>query len=144
MGNVSKKSVTGWESPTAFHPGVFLADILKDLSMTQSELAERISLSKKAVNEIIKGKTAVTRSTAHKLSRALPLSEQYWVNAQNIYEQDKARLEEEKQIPEACFKLLSSQLRQTTKKLIFPPRIGQFVVYPEKEGRLPYPPQTVE
>ena len=95
-----KKSVTGWESPTAFHPGVFLTGILKDLSMTQSELAERISLSKKAVNEIIKGKTAVTRSTARKLSRVLPLSEQYWVNAQNIYEQDKARLEEERRMEE--------------------------------------------
>lgn len=95
-----KKKSMGWKSPVATHPGKFLEEILEDFGMTQADLAERIELSKKVVNEIVKGKNPITRTTAFKLSKVFPISEDYWINLQNIYESDKARLEEEKRIEE--------------------------------------------
>jgi addiction module HigA family antidote len=93
-----KKNITGWDSPVAIHPGKFLEETLVDFSMSQADLAERINLSKKVVNEIIKGKNPITRATAFKLAKVFSISEEYWVNLQNIYENDKARLEQEEHI----------------------------------------------
>jgi len=85
-----EESVVGWESPVAIHPGQFLNDTLEDFKMTQVELAERIGISTNALNEIIKGKNSLTRTTASKLSKVFPMSAEYWINLQQIYEDDKA------------------------------------------------------
>ncbi len=95
-----KKNIVGWDSPVAIHPGKFLEDTLEDFSMSQVDLAERTGLSKKVINEILKGKNPITRPTAFKLAKVFPISEEYWINLQNIYESDKARLEEGDRIKE--------------------------------------------
>jgi len=90
--------VSGWDSPIAIHPGLYLDDLLEEFSMTQDELSKRIDLHKKTVNEIIKGKANITVHTALKLSKVFPLSEGYWNNLQEIYFTDMARIEEEEKI----------------------------------------------
>ena len=89
-----KGQMVGWESPIAVHPGEFLAEMLEEFRMTQADLAERIGISTKVLNEIVKGKNPITRTTAFKLSKVFPVSAEYWTNLQQIYEADKARLEE--------------------------------------------------
>ncbi len=93
MPHTKEEKLIGWESPEAIHPGEFLIDVLDEFSMSQDDLASRIGLSKKAVNEIVKGKNSITERTARHLSKVFPFSKEYWVNLQKRYESDKVRLE---------------------------------------------------
>jgi len=89
-----KKVVVGWQSPVAIHPGEFLEEALKEYNLSQIELSERIGITPKVINEIIKGKNPITRTTASKLSKIFPMSAGYWTNLQQSYEDDVARIEE--------------------------------------------------
>ncbi|MBI2120176.1 MAG: HigA family addiction module antidote protein [Parcubacteria group bacterium] len=94
MTTTQTKEIIGWVSPTAIHPGEFLEETLEEYSLSQAELSERIGISKKVINEIVKGKNPITSSTAYKLSKVFPISPDYWINLQKSYEADKARIEE--------------------------------------------------
>lgn len=85
-------NISGWESPVAIHPGEFLQDYIEEYHISQIDLALRTGVSKKMINEIIKGKNPITESMAVKLSKILPLSVEYWLNLQAGYEADLARL----------------------------------------------------
>jgi len=98
MATTQTKEIIGWVSPMAIHPGEFLAETLGEYSLTQAELSERIGISKKVINEIIKGKNPITSSTAYKLSKVFPISPDYWINLQKSYEADKARFEEQSRL----------------------------------------------
>ena len=95
MRKTTQKKNVGWESITAFHPGEFLAETLEEFGMSQAELAGRTGLSKKLVNEIIKGKSPMSRATASCLANVFSFSEQYWNNLQQRYDSDRMRLEKE-------------------------------------------------
>ena len=82
-------------------PGETLVDVLKERGMTQAELAQRMGRPKKTVNEIVKGKTAITPETALELERVLgapPAS--FWLSREQRYREALARLEEEKRLVE--------------------------------------------
>jgi addiction module HigA family antidote len=74
-------------------PGEILLEALQDREMTQSELAQRLGRPLKTVNEIIKGKAAVTPETAIQLERALGISAQFWSNLETQYRDTLARQE---------------------------------------------------
>jgi addiction module HigA family antidote len=61
--------------------------------MTQSELAQRLGRPLKTVNEIIKGKAAITAETAIQLERALGISASFWTNLETQYRDALARQE---------------------------------------------------
>lgn len=98
MATKNTKQIIGWESPIAIQPGEFLEEILEEYNLSQIELSERIGISPKVVNEIIKGKNPITRPTAFRLSKIFPMSADYWVNLQQSYENDKARIEEKERL----------------------------------------------
>jgi addiction module HigA family antidote len=74
------------EPDYAFHPGETLLETLEELGMSQSELAERMGRPLKTVNEIIKGKAAITAETAIELERVIRVPANFWNNAQRNYE----------------------------------------------------------
>jgi HTH-type transcriptional regulator/antitoxin HigA len=76
----------------AIHPGEILAEELEARSMTQVELASQMERPVQAVNEIIKGKKAITAATALELEKALGVPAHVWVNLQGQYELTQARL----------------------------------------------------
>ena len=117
MNNTNKEiNETGWESPFAVHPGVFLNDFIEDFSMNQVDLAKRVGLTPKTINEIIKGKTGITKSTALRLSTVFPVSETYWNSLQEEYLSDLARIENEERISEEIQKYLPNY-RETYSEL---------------------------
>jgi addiction module HigA family antidote len=68
-------------------PGEILSeDFLKPLGISQYRLAKTIGVSPTRIGEIIHGKRRITPATALKLSRALGLSERYWINIQADYD----------------------------------------------------------
>src|SRR5688572_447577 len=69
------------------HPGeMLLEEFLKPLGMTQVKLAERIHVSYPRVNEIIKGKRAITPDTALRLSKLFGTTAEFWLNGQRNWD----------------------------------------------------------
>ncbi len=68
------------------HPGEMLADFLEDLGITQTDFAEAIDVSRVRVNELIRGRRAVTPSTALRLERALGKPAYWWLELQQNFD----------------------------------------------------------
>ena len=64
--------------------------------MTQAELSQRTGRPKKTINEIIKGKAAITPDTAIQFERVLGVPASFWNNLERNYQETLARLREEK------------------------------------------------
>lgn len=75
-------------------PGVTLLDLLEERGMPQSELAERMGRPIKTINEIIKGKTAITSETAIQLERVLGTPAEFWNQREANYRAHLARQKE--------------------------------------------------
>ena len=68
-------------------PGEILeTEFLEPLGITQYRLAQATGLSQTRISEIIHGKRRITPETALRLSKALGLSERFWLNVQNDYD----------------------------------------------------------
>lgn len=87
-------SVKPNEPDYAISPGEILEEYLNAYGMTQKELSDRIDISHKHINEIIKGKAPITPDTALKLERVFDRPAHFWINLEMLYRQDKARLDE--------------------------------------------------
>lgn len=66
-------------------PGEVLLEALEEREMSQAELARRIARPLKTVNEIIKGKAAITPDTAIQLERALGISARFWNGLEGLW-----------------------------------------------------------
>ena len=66
-------------------PGDTLLEVLEDRGMTQAELAERTGRPKKTINEIIKGKAAITPETALQLELIFNIPASFWNNRERHY-----------------------------------------------------------
>lgn len=72
-------------SDMAIPPGEILAEELEARSMTQRYLAEEMGRPAQVINEIIKGKKAITPATALQLEDALGPSAEFWMGLQTTY-----------------------------------------------------------
>lgn len=79
--------VTGrvW-SDLAIHPGEALAEEIEARQLTQERLAELLGRPPQLVNEIVRGKKAITPDTAVGLERVFGISAKTWMNMQVDYE----------------------------------------------------------
>ena len=65
------------------HPGTMLReDFLPDYGLTVSGLAEALGVSRQSVNELLRGRRAVSPEMALRLSRLFGNSAEFWLNAQ--------------------------------------------------------------
>jgi HTH-type transcriptional regulator/antitoxin HigA len=92
---MSSKSETGFRPDYAVPPGETLKETLESLGMTQAQLADRTGRPKKTINEIIKGKAAITAETSLQLERVLGIPAAFWNNLERNYQETLARLREE-------------------------------------------------
>lgn len=77
----------------AVPPGDTLKEFLESNNMTQVELATRTGLSKKHINEIMKGKSPISQETSLKLEHVLGLPASFWNNLETNYRETLARIE---------------------------------------------------
>lgn len=80
-----------WQPEWAVAPGEVLLEVLQERRMTQSELARRMGRPLKTINEIIKGKAALTAETSIQLERALGIRAAFWNNLEATYRGTIAR-----------------------------------------------------
>jgi len=65
------------------HPGeMLLEEFIKPLGITQSALALRLGVSFPRLNELIRGKRALTPDTALRLARVVGMSAEFWLGLQ--------------------------------------------------------------
>jgi HTH-type transcriptional regulator/antitoxin HigA len=70
----------------AFAPGEYISEELETRGWSQLDLAEILGRPPQAVNEVIKGKRAITPDTARGLAEAFGTSAQLWMNLQSAYD----------------------------------------------------------
>lgn len=76
-------------------PGEILEeDFLKPMGITQYRLAKDIGVPPRRINEIVKGKRAITADTALRFGRFFGMAAEFWLNLQSHYdlEQEQGRL----------------------------------------------------
>jgi len=78
-------------SDLAIHPGELLAEEIEVRGMTQRELAERMGRPAQAINEMVRGKKAITAETAVQLEAVLGIPAHLWVNMQGAFDIHRAR-----------------------------------------------------
>lgn len=69
------------------HPGeILLEEFLQPMGISQYRLAKAIGAPPRRINEIVHGKRRITPETGIRLSRALGMSDHFWVNLQVDYD----------------------------------------------------------
>jgi len=73
------------------HPGEILSEeFLQPFGLSQRELARRLDVEPRRVNELIHGKRSITADTALRLARLFGTTPAFWLNLQMRYELDVA------------------------------------------------------
>jgi addiction module HigA family antidote len=70
----------------AIHPGEHLAEELKELGMSASELARQLNVPTNRVTQILNGQRGITGDTALRLAHFFGTTAEFWLNLQNLYE----------------------------------------------------------
>ncbi len=85
---MAKKS----KSMPPIHPGETLReDFLEPLGLTANRLAIELQASATRVNDIVRGKRAITADTALRLARYFGTTPQFWMNLQTNYDLEVAQ-----------------------------------------------------
>jgi len=79
------------ETDLAIHPGELLAEELEIRGITQRALAATMGRPAQVINEIVRGKKAITAETAVQLEAALDIPAHLWLNMQSDHDLILAR-----------------------------------------------------
>jgi HTH-type transcriptional regulator / antitoxin HigA len=82
---------TAYRPTTVSPPGETLAEVLADRGIPQSDLARRMARPLKTINEIVKGKAAITPETALQLEKALEIPADFWLARESRFREWQAR-----------------------------------------------------
>jgi addiction module HigA family antidote len=68
-----------------------MTEFLEPMGISQYRIAKAIDVSPRRINEIVHGKRGITADTALRLSRALGVSDMFFINMQAQYDAEIAR-----------------------------------------------------
>lgn len=91
----SKSVNNNFLAAIAIPPGETIREYMDYFGMNQQELAVRLEMSVKHLNNILNGNAPITYETALKLETVLDSSAEFWMNLESQYQLNKARLEKE-------------------------------------------------
>lgn len=75
-------------------PGETLEEVLEMRGMSQADLADRTGRPKKTINEIVRGKAAITPETAIQFEKVLGIPASFWMTREQNYREALARQRE--------------------------------------------------
>ncbi len=80
------------ETLAPIHPDEILQEeFLESIGISQYRLAKDIGVPPRRINEIVRGKRAITPDTALRLSRYFGMSERFWMNLQTRYDLEREK-----------------------------------------------------
>ena len=77
---------------TPIHPGEILADELAEIDLSAAALARTLDVPPNRISQVIAGKRAITADTALRLAHYFGTHPDFWMNLQQRYDLDLARL----------------------------------------------------
>jgi len=81
------------------HPGeILLEEYLIPLGISPYRLCKDLSIPQTRISEILKGRRSISADTALRLGRYLGTSGAFWLNLQNLYDLEEARLRNRRSI----------------------------------------------
>jgi HTH-type transcriptional regulator/antitoxin HigA len=95
---MAEQHVNEYDPEAVSPPGETLQETIDALQMSQAELAERMGRPKKTINEIIKGKAAITADTALQLEMVLGVPASFWSNRERLYRENLARRQDNERL----------------------------------------------
>jgi len=101
---------------TVSAPGDTLQEMLTDRGMTQTELADRLGLTHKTVNEIIRGKAPISHDTSLALETVLGVPAAFWNRYEAAYRESLARRHHGRQIAEQLWWLQRIPWKEAAQK----------------------------
>ena len=81
-------------------PGETILDLLDEREMTQSDLARRLGVSAKHVNQMVKGAAPISADVALGLEKVLGGSVSFWATREALFQAQMATLAENKELEE--------------------------------------------
>ena len=93
-------NVKEYKDIVAFHPGYYIADIIEDMEISQTEFATRMGTTPKPLSKLINGQANISNDLAKKLSVMLGTSVDVWQNLQNTYDQKLIEIQQAKDFDE--------------------------------------------
>jgi len=102
-GRVDLKEVTTGRCIPPAHPGAILReDFLEPMGISVYALANALHVPRSRVNDIVRGRRAITADTALRLARYFGTTPEFWVNLQAHYDlavaKDSSRRQIEKDV----------------------------------------------
>ena len=94
------------------HPGETLLEILNAENMSQADLALRTGLTKKTINQIIKGNAPISVETALLLEKVFKYSANFWLNLETKYATNRARKERSKELSQYIDELIKFPIKE--------------------------------
>ena len=74
------------------HPGIVLKEMyLEPLDLSVTKAAEALGITRKALSELVNGKSGISTSMALRLSKAFGTNPELWLNMQQHYDLWQAR-----------------------------------------------------
>jgi len=70
----------------AIHPGEHLAEELKEIGISASELARQLRVPPNRITAILNGQRAISGDTALRLAHFFGTTPEFWLNLQSLYE----------------------------------------------------------
>lgn len=105
-------------------PGETIADLLDEHDMTQTELARRLGVSLKHVNQIIKGSATISAEIALGLEKVFGPSASFWLTREAQYQAGLAAQQEQEELA-TCLSWANSFPIAELRKRNFIPRSAQ-------------------
>jgi len=93
-----KINTNEYEPDVVTPPGETLLETIAICGLTQDDLAARTGRTPKLINEIGKGKAAITTDTALQFERVLGVPAEFWNNRERKYRESLTRIEERRRL----------------------------------------------
>lgn len=104
----------------AVPPGETLRELLEEKGMTQRELAERVGLSPKHVNQLIHGLVRLTPDVAESLERVVGTPARLWNRLEADYQSTQARLRSARDLEQHAGWLKELPVSELVKRKVLP------------------------
>lgn len=89
-------NVDEYKDIVAFHPGYYIAEIIEDMGISQSEFAIRMGTTAKTLSQLINGQANISNDLAKKLSTMMGTSVEIWQNLQSTYDKKLIEIQQAK------------------------------------------------
>jgi addiction module HigA family antidote len=111
-------------SPTyVVPPGETIADLLEERGMTQTELAKRLGVTLKHVNQVVNGGASISAELALGLEKVFRVPAAFWLSRESLYQADLARKTETQELEEHVEWAKQFPIKDLKKRGYLPPQV---------------------